>query len=322
MRVQVPCPVPFLIIYYVRSSKYNSGTNGTYGATLNATSGTYFGPAYGTDVEQYDNLHHFFRTGFAQTHNLSAEYGKKNATFRASGSYFNQESPVPNNTFKRYTARLTNTTKIGKYIDINPSVSYTKSINDKPLRGASSYLLNLLVWPADDDIRNWADENGNKTPLFNTNPNAELDNPLFNVNKNRSGDETDRFIGTLGININPLPWLSMSGRFGYDTYKSEGFTFYHPASYYVNLADTGALDNYYRKFHSYNHTITATAKKKIGKFTGRLMVGNMWQENETSVYAVYGRKLKDLNRTDSDNTNPATRLRLLNATRNNLFFIF
>jgi TonB-linked SusC/RagA family outer membrane protein len=300
------------------SLKYNSGTNGVYGATLNATSGTYFGPAYGTDVTTYDNLHNFFRTGFAQTHNLSAEYGKKNYTFRASGSYFNQESPVPNNTLKRYTARLTNTTKIGKYIDITPSVTFTKSTNDKPLRGASGYLLNLLVWPADDDIRNWQNENGHKVPLFNSNPNGELDNPLFNVNKNRSYDATDRFIGTLGVNINPFTWLSLAGRFGYDTYKSEGYTFFHPDSYYLNIADSGAQDNYYRKYYSYNHTLTATAKKKVGKFTGRLLIGNMWQENETSMYAVYGRKLKDLSRTDSNNTNPATRVRLLNAIRNNL----
>jgi hypothetical protein len=48
------------------------------------------------------------------------------------------------------------------------------------------------------------------------------------------------------------------------------------------------------------------------------MVGNMWQDYETQMYAVYGTNLKSQTATDSNNTDPATRVRLLNAFRNNL----
>ena len=290
------------------STKYSQGNNGVSDNTLF----TYFGPAYGSDVNKFDNVHNFFQTGFAQTHNISMEYGKKNVSWRLSGSAFDQKGVVPNNNFTKYNFRLSNTTKIGKYIDISPSLSYIRSTNDKPLRGAGSYLLNLLVWPIDNDVRNYVDENAYKIKLGNN----EYDNPVFNSVFNRSRDVTDRVIATMGININPTSWLSIAGRFGYDTYKSKGFSLIDSASS-LNLSTRGQQDNYYRNYYGYNHTITATARKTIGNFSGRLLVGNMWQDYKTEMYAVSGTQLKG-NYTvgmDSNNTAFAGRTRLSNAQR-------
>lgn len=290
------------------SNKYGQGNNGV---TDNSVF-VYFGQAYGSDVKMYDNVKNFFRTGFSQTHNISMEYGKKNVTWRLSGSAFDQKGVVPNNNFSKYNFRLANTTKIGKYIDIAPAVSYIRATNDKPLRGAGSYLLNLMVWPVDNDINNYIDENANKIKFGNN----EYDNPVFNTVFNRSSDANDRFIATLGVNINPAPWLTVAGRFGYDTYRSTGFSLIDTASS-LALSTKGAQDNYYRNYYGYNHTITATAKKTIGKFSGRIMVGNMWQDYRTEQYAVSGTFLKGgyaFGR-DSNNTAPAGRTRLSNSQR-------
>ncbi len=270
------------------SNKYGPGTNGVASNIFQ-----YFGPAYPSTTNFYNNADNFFQTGIAQTHNLSAEYGKKNYTFRVSGSLFDQKGVVPSNNFKRYTLKITNTTKFGKYVDITPSIAYTRSVNDKPIRGAGGYLLNLLIWPGDNDVRDYLDANGNKKLLYSLSPNSEFDNPYFNVNYNRSKDVNDRYTATLGININPYKWLTIAGRFGFDTYKSSGYTFYHPVSYFLTKGTGGALDNYYRKYEGYNHTITATAKKKVGAFTGSVMVGNMWQNYRTQMYATYGTNIVD-----------------------------
>lgn len=290
------------------SSRYSQGNNGVNDNNIF----TYFGPAFGSDVKAFDNLHNFFQTGFAQTHNISMEYGKKNVSWRLSGSAFDQKGVVPNNNFSKYNFRLSNTTKIGKYIDVSPSLSYIRSTNDKPLRGAGSYMLNLMVWPIENDIRNFVDENANKIKFGNN----EYDNPVFNTVFNRSRDVTDRFIATLGININPTPWLTISGRFGYDTYRSKGFSLIDSSSS-LALSTKGQQDNYYRNYFGYNHTVTATAKKTIGKFSGRLLVGNMWQDYRTEQYAVSGTFLKGgyANGSDSNNTAPAGRVRLSNAQR-------
>jgi hypothetical protein len=93
-----------------------------------------------------------------------------------------------------------------------------------------------------------------------------------------------------------------------------GGTIYHPQSYYLSRALNGAQDNYWRKYSGYNHTITATARKKVGDFNFRLMVGTMWQDYETRMFAVSGNQLKSPNNMDSSNTLENTRVRLL---RNN-----
>ena len=279
-----------------------------------------FGPAWKPLTNFYDNLHNFFQTGFSQTHNLSAEFGTKDVAFRASGQFFDNTGVVPNNTYRKYNFKLTNTTKIGKYITITPSVAYTNADNLRPLKssasisGAGGYLVELYEWPANNNIRNYQDRAGDKIIIFNNDRNSDFDNPLWSAKNVKAFDKLNRVVSTLGIDINPLEWLSLAGRFGYDTYKDDGYQFIHPQSFQLTATTGGSLDNYYRKYSGYNHTITATAKKKIGDFSGRLLVGTMWQDFETKQFAIYGTNLLDASKTDSSNTTLNTRRRLL---RNN-----
>lgn len=303
------------------NNEYGPGTSNNIPTAPTATATgvfTSFGPKWKPGTTLYDNLHHFFQTGFSQTHNLSAEFGSKNVAFRVSGDYFDSKGVVPNNTYTKYNFKISNTTKIGKYITITPSVAYINADNLRPLKsststsGAGGYLVELYEWPSNLDIRNYQDPKGNKLFTFNQlNRNSDFDNPLWSAQYNKSGDKLKRWVSTLGIDINPFSWLSIAGRFGYDTYKNDGYVFIHPESFMLTQALGGSLDNYYRTYSGYNHTITATAKKTIGDFTGRLLVGTMWQDLETKQFAVYGTNLKDSTSTDSSNTAVNTRKRLL-----------
>ena len=275
------------------NNDYGPGTNGVPGNVFSTTSGSYFGPKYPAGIQKFDNIKNFFRTGFAQTHNLSADIGFKNIGFKVSGSYFTEDAVVPGNEFKKYNVRVTNTTKIGKMIEFTPSFQYVNSETEKPLRSAGGYLLGLYTWPVNNDITRYTDATGNKVSIFSTDPYAELDNPLYNNKRNHSHDHTNRVIVSGGINITPFSWLNIAGRFGYDTYKSDGYTFYHPLSNLSSKTQLGALDNWWRRYYGYNHTITATAKKDFGKFSTRLMVGTMWQDYQTKMYAIYGTNLVD-----------------------------
>ncbi|MDQ6814963.1 MAG: TonB-dependent receptor, partial [Bacteroidota bacterium] len=272
-----------------------------------------FGPAWASGTTLYDNLHSFFRTGFTQTHNLGLEFGGTNSGFRFSGQYLNNEGTVPDNRYKKYNFKLSNNTKIGKYVTITPSIAYINSDNVKPLKGASGYLLDLYSWPANFDVKQYEDAKGGKLLAFSPNYNADYDNPLWSAYHNTSGDKTNRYVATLGIDINPFPWLALSGRFGYDTYKTSGYLLINPQSYLLTAATGGSLDNYYRTYTGYNHTITATVKKDVGKFTSRLLVGTVWQDFETKQFGLVGTHLKDssASATDSSNTLEGSRTRLL-----------
>jgi TonB-linked SusC/RagA family outer membrane protein len=320
---------------------YSIGSSNNTPSALPLTTAGFsnWGPVWPAGTKLYDNLHNFFKTGFAQTHNLSAEFGTKNVGFRVSGQFFDNSGTVPFNTYTRYNFKIANTTKIGKYISITPSIAYTNADNLRPIKssastsGSGGYMVELLEWPSTNDVTNYEDFKGNKTFLYNTNLNSSFDNPLWSAKYNKAGDVLRRWVSTLGVDITPYPWLSIAGRFGYDTYKDDGYQLIHPESYQLTSATGGSLDDYYRTYKGYNHTITATAKKKVGDFTGRVLVGTMWQDLETEQFAIYGTNLIDslgrdgnmykngriyhslgFNATDSSITSPGTRRRLL---RNN-----
>jgi TonB-linked SusC/RagA family outer membrane protein len=288
---------------------YTNGTN-----TLPSNIFRYFGPAYPTGTKLYDNIGAFFRNGKSQTHNLGVDFGIKKSIFRFSASYVKQEGVVPNNDQEKINLSLRNTTKIFKWLEITPSVAYTRTNTAKVLRSAGGYLIGLMQYPNTVDVSVSEDDGGNKLPLFSANANSEVDNPLWNVQNNRGRDQTDRLFSSLGVNINPTKWLSITGRFGYDTYKTIGYQNYHPQSFFVSTALRGSQDNYWNTYKGYNHTINATAKQTFGDFSVRAMAGTMWQDYRWEVYAVSGNNVADPNRTDSNNTAPNTRLRLL---RNN-----
>ena len=288
---------------------FSNGTN-----NISSNIFRYFGPQYPQGTKLYDNINAFFRTGFSQTHNLGVDFGYKKSIFRLSASYSNQNGVVPNNSQEKFNFSLRNTTNIGKYLEITPSIAYTRTNTQKVLRSAGGYLLGLLQYPNIYDIKNTGDDGGNKLPIFSANANGEFDNPLWNVQNNKGRDQTDRLFTTLGINYNPTKWLSIMGRFGYDTYKTIGYQNFNPQSFYVSTAVRGSQDNYWRTYKGYNHTINATAKKQFGDFSTRVMVGTMWQDYRTEMVAITGNNVADPNRTDSNNTDPNTRLRLL---RNN-----
>jgi TonB-linked SusC/RagA family outer membrane protein len=276
------------------NNEYAPGSNGvTNNTSFSTTSFSYFGSKYPAGIQKYNNIDKFFRKGFSQTHNLSADIGFKNVGFKVTGSYFANNGVVPNNEYKKYNVRVTNSTKIGKWIEITPSFQYVYSTNDKPLRSAGGYLLGLYTWPTTRDISTFQDADGNKLNVFQADPTAEIDNPLYNTKRNHSYDKTTRMITTAGINLTPFKWLSIAGRFGYDTYESTGYTFYHPQSALTSRTQRGSLDNYWRNYYGYNHTITATAKKDFGKFSTRLMVGTMWQDYKTKMFAITGTGIVD-----------------------------
>lgn len=300
---------------------FAQGTNGIPSSSIFSS----FGPALPEGTQLYDNVGNFFKTGLGMTHNLSVEFGKPNSSYRISGSYYDQSGVVPNTRLKRANFRITNNSKIGKYIDITPSVAYSNSNNDKALKGAGGYLLNLFLWPATDNAIDYLLPNGLKKYLANPSANnpadnaglgtvSETDNPFFAVNRNESRDKTNNYEANLAINYNPLKWLTIAGRFGYNYYTTAGFQFRDPeSSSQSSMANKGQLDNYWIKASTYNHTITATVKKAFGDFNTRFTTGTRWSQTDIQNYGISG-TFDSTRSFDSSSTGLATRSRLSRAT--------
>lgn len=300
----------------------------TYGrGTLgypNASATTFFGPKYAADAPLYDNVHSFFQKGFTQVHNLGLEGGSDNATYRLSTNYTNQSGVVPTTGYKRLSVRLTSTARINPKLDVMTSVNYVNTKVDKAIRGANGFLLGLLSWPANDDITQYLNPDGTRRVLLGSISQGETDNPFFSVNKNKSGDITNRTITNFQLNYNPVSWLSLTGRFGADIYSTQSNLFLSPESWQgtdVTLggySTRGSVENALENSQLLNGNLLATIKKSVGKLNASLLLGTTIDDRNYKVTTAYGERLYLPDFNSTNNTDPTTQRNKYTQTQQRL----
>jgi TonB-linked SusC/RagA family outer membrane protein len=293
---------------------YGRGSNGIAdpNATVNPFAAglqfAYFGPKYAPGTKLYDNVDAFFRTGFTQKHNLTIEGGSDVATYRFSTNYLDQSGVVPQTGFNRLTIRLGGTARVSSKVNVNTSFAYANSTTDKASKGAGSYLLNLLNYPAELDVRDFQNPDGTRK-LYrgsSTALSAEFDNPFWDVNKNKAQDKVDRITGNFTLNLNPFKWLSFAGIVGLDQYSQTGNLATHPQSRF-GFATNGFYSLYAQNTRNLNTVVRGTAKQTWGKFANTLTVGVSIDDNKTKIEAQKGERFYEANFYGINNTDPLSR---------------
>jgi TonB-linked SusC/RagA family outer membrane protein len=266
--------------------------NGLNGAPVSAGTRSLFGPRYAPGTKLYDNITGFFQNGFAQKHNLNLEGGgSQRMSMRGSLTYRNEHGVVRNTGLEIMSGRFSLNNKPSRKIEINTSIAYTYSKNDKAFRGAAGFLQNLLLWPQDDDATNFLLTDGKRRKLL-TGTTAELDNPYFDINKNKSFDITHRAFFNNSSSFDPTSWWNITTRFGADFYSQYGNSFIHPES---NSAFTvgGQVEDYNESYLSLNSVFISTFKKNIGKFKNTLRIGFSNDEWSRKDFSTRGQRLRD-----------------------------
>ncbi len=174
---------------------YSRGFNGIANTNTYAS----FGPKYPEGTVFYDNLNNFFNTGKVQKHNLSFEGGATGYTYRLSGSYSSREGVVPITKYDRLNISLSATAQIFKNFRAETNLQYINTSNRKVSKGANSFYLALLQFPADVDMTDYLSPSGTRKKL--TTSTTEIENPFFDVNKNQLSDKGNRSISNLSFII-------------------------------------------------------------------------------------------------------------------------
>jgi TonB-linked SusC/RagA family outer membrane protein len=289
---------------------YQRGYNGISDANYRR----HFGEAYGSDAVLYDNINNFFETGVKKTNSLTFDAGNDLMTYRLSMSNIDQTGVVPNSAYNRLNLSLSGTAKISSKLKSEASFSYIKSETDKTSKGAGGFLLNLLTFPANEDVTNYLNPDGTRYKITDGTNDTEVDNPLFEVNKNRGNDKNNRILTNVSLTYDPLSWLSFTGRFGIDANATQGFKSVHPESSRsaigigsgTGISTGGYFEQYTDQSNNYNYLAFGTAKKTIGKFNGLLRVGVARLENNYKILSTKGEKFYESDVMTINNTDPTT----------------
>ncbi|GAB3944422.1 SusC/RagA family TonB-linked outer membrane protein [Spirosoma harenae] len=283
-------------------SVYGRGAVGT----PSPTALTFFGPRYPEGTQVFDNPRAFFRDAFTNRHNLTFDGGSEKLTYRASSSYTNAQGTIPNTGSQIMNLSLNLVSTISSKLEISPSIQYTNNKIQKQTAGPLGYLINLLTWPTNDDITNYLNPDGTRRRIV-TEAGGELDNPLFNVNRNQASDQTNRTIGRLAVKYDPTSWLNITGRIGTDLAATTGNNFIHPETN-DGIARRGAIENYTQNSRILTSNILATARKSFGdKIKLSLLVGGDLYDSREQTTAIYGENLYIPDYNSSNNTDPISR---------------
>ncbi len=280
---------------------FGPGDNGNFSVPTRS----YFGPRYPADVPLYDNVKNFFQTGITNRHNLSLEGGSDKTTYRLSVGYTNQGGVIPTTKFERLSVRLAATTRLNSKLEASTTFNFVNTSNIKAGKGQSSTLLSLIYWPQSDDASNYLNNDGTRRRL---NPNSDaqdIDNPFFDVYKNKNSDRTNRIIGNVTLSYDPASWLNVRGLIGADVYSTLGNLLFHPQSNRA-ISTRGSIENYTDVSQLLNGQLLATGRKEFGKIKTSLLVGTSFDDRRNEVNAIRGEQFYEPDFNGINNTPPTT----------------
>ncbi|MCY7356145.1 MAG: SusC/RagA family TonB-linked outer membrane protein, partial [Rudanella sp.] len=275
---------------------YGQGNNGvTQNTSFNA-----FGPRYAENTPLFDNGAGFLRDGTGQRHNISFDGGSDRYTYRLSAGYFNSQGVIPTTNYKRLNISLGGTAKITNKLSIESTLQYINTDNIKVSKGTNSFLLGLVSWPANDDMSAYLNPDGSRRRV--TTASSEIENPYFDVFKNKLQDKGNRSITNISLNYAFTDWLNLTGRVGLDVYSTQYLFMYHPESNRSGGIIGGALDQATDNNRTLTSQYVLSAKKKFGKLNLSGLVGQaLYDFNYTSL-ATRGEKFLDPNFISINNT--------------------
>ncbi len=277
--------------FHELQTKYDNGANGLSANTTRL----FFGPEYASGTKIYNNAKNFFNIGKATTHNVTLDGGKGLSSYRINGGFYNQDGVIPNSGNRKINFRATLNTKLSKKVEITNNVAYYNQFNRKAFRGTGGYYIGLLQWPLDDDARRWQNVAGNRRIISRTvgvdNP-AEANNPFFEVERNKNFDYNNRVTYNANIVYSANSWLTFDVRGGADGYSQRGVTLRDREDFSVYTVN-GRLEQYNARYMSYNANLLAIARKQVGNFNLKVMLGNAYDDRTTTFWSERVDSLKD-----------------------------
>jgi len=207
------------------------------------TSFLYFGAPYAPGTQFYNNVDGFLRTGFSQKHGLSFSGATADNTinYRLATSFEKQNGVVRSSDLNRINVTGASQARINSWLSTDLSMIYTYANNNQVYKGDIGPLMGLMLWPQNDDARNYLTPAGTRRRLTALVSSAELDNPYFNIAKNAINAKTNRLIANVGFIITPFSWGNIKTNLGTDAYTTQNLLLRNPESA-LGFASNGLLD--------------------------------------------------------------------------------
>jgi len=279
----------------------------------------YFGTPYADTTHFYDNVAAFFQTGLTQTHNLNFSGGAADGrlNYRVSSGIDRSEGVIPNSRYNRVNVTGASSGQATKWLSADLSMNYSYAVNDQPFKGDGGPLIGLLVWPANDNAADYLNAAGTRRRLTTLSQGAEVDNPFFNVAKNKLNSRNNRLIANLTFTLTPFSWGSLKQQLGSDSYTNQNLIDRNPESAF-GFTNNGILDqaNDVTRNLTSQTILTVNAQPILPNHLWvNGLLGNAIYDNQSNVLSLTGTNFLDPNFVSINNTSSRASLTTLGRLR-------
>jgi TonB-linked SusC/RagA family outer membrane protein len=273
-------------------------------SAIGASTFLYFGPKYADSTTFYDNIAGFFQTAMTQKHNLafSGAAADNRINYRLSTGITRQTGVIPNTNYNRINLTGASQGQVTNWLNADLSMVYSYDTNDQPYKGDNGPLLGLLVWPSTDNASDWLSAAGTRRRLFAAA--AEVDNPYFNVNKNKINSKNNRIIANLGLTFTPFSWGNLKTILGTDSYTNQNLILRHPESAF-GITNNGILDDADDITRNLNAQtlLNFNSRQLTNSISISGLLGNAVSDAKSTTDALKGMDFLDPNFVSINNTN-------------------
>ena len=278
----------------------------TYGISSVGGAFSYFGAPYPSGTQFYDNIGGFFKTGMTQKHNLafSGAAQDNRVNYRLAASSTRQEGVIRTTRYDRMNLTGASQIQVKKWLKTDVSMAYTYANNDQPFKGTLGPVLGLFLWPQTDDAKDYLTPAGTRRRLTNLGASAELDNPYFNLAKNRKNSKNNHILANVGFIFTPQEWWSFRSNIGTDAYTDQNQILRHPESA-AGFSVNGIIDqaNDITRNVNVQNLLNLNNRELPGGFGVSAVLGNAISDNKFTVDALYGQDFLEPNFVSVNNTN-------------------
>ena len=196
-------------------------------------------------TETYDIYDQLFKTGITLNNSVNVSQAGEKGTVFFSLSDLTQDGIIKSNsTLHKNTVRMNVTRRLGDKFKLSSNINYSRTNSDRVQMGSNlnGLFLGGLRNPADfnmeDYIGTYVDPDGNRNEdvprafrnALGANPGYGYDNPLWMMENSPSTNQVDRTMGKLELGYDPLDWLNLTLRGGWDDYTDSREDFFHEYS--------------------------------------------------------------------------------------------
>ena len=285
----------------------------------------YFGAPYPAGSQFYDNVDGFLKTGTTATTSLSFSGATpdNHINYRLGTAVDKQTGVVPKSGYSRLNLTASSQAQVSRWLQSDVSMSYTYDNNDQIYKGDLGPLIDLMVWPQTDDARNYLTPSGLRRRLTGLSAASEVDNPYYNVHRNKINAKTNRIMANLGFLATPFSWGSLKTNLGFDTYTNNNLINRDPQSAsgatfngYLDLADLLQRNLDAQTVLSIN----SHALNRNFSLSG--LVGHYVSDHKATTDAAAGGNYLDPNFVSMNNTDPTKRTSRTTIEQRRLVSVF